>query len=307
MEQPHETLGNYIKSERVKRSISLEQISYATRISMKMLRALEDDDHGSLPAPAFVRGYLQAYAKYVSVDPQDLMLRYQHHLATASNVKRSALRSHYLYVKERYQEKRQLLLIVSLVGALIVSAGTYFVLKGKRERRKAAAQVAALTPAPTPGDAVSTPVVAPPAVKAEATKPVETKTDGKAEVKTETKQATPPAPTPAAEPDNTPKTYNLSLTATEDVWLRFQADTGEIKDLMLRKEKTIWVRAHKVIKIFSGNLGAIKANFNGQEMKSLMTADRSKSVVLPSSEAANHPLPLFPPQAHDPKPEEKKD
>ncbi|NUM89407.1 MAG: helix-turn-helix domain-containing protein, partial [Bdellovibrionales bacterium] len=202
-----DTLGNYIKGERVKRNISLEQVSYATRISMKMLRALEDDDHGSLPAPAFVRGYLQAYAKYVSVDPQDLMLRYQHHLATASNVKRSALRSHYLYVKERYQEKRQLLLIVSLVVALLVSAGTYFVLKGKRERRKAAAQVAALMPAPTPGESTAPSAAAPPQTKAPEAKEAKG-TKPPLEPKTE------PAP---SEAENTPKTYNLSLTATEDV------------------------------------------------------------------------------------------
>ena len=71
MSEEQETLGSYLRRERKKRDVSIEQIAYATRISLKMLNALEEDHHQLLPAQPFVRGYLQAYAKYVSLDPKD--------------------------------------------------------------------------------------------------------------------------------------------------------------------------------------------------------------------------------------------
>ena len=315
-----DTLGKYLKSQRETRHVSLEQVSYATRISVKMLRALEEDRHDELPAPAFVRGYLQAYAKYVEIDAQDLILRYQHHLATEPGAKRATLRSHYLYVKERYQEKRQFFLVLSLFSLLLVSAGGYIVLKAKHERHKHGSPLTAvIAPAPKPGDMN--------AEKPETTQPPqetndkqEKKPEVKAEAKKETKKneiksavtpapalaATPTPPTaatpetakttePAPANDSAPKKYALKLTAIEDAWIKFQADDSEVKELTLRKDKTIFIRANKVIKLFSGNLGALKASFNGEEIKTLVTKDRNKSVVLPSSEAPNYPLPLFPP------------
>ena len=128
-----ESLGAHLKRAREEKNISIEQVAYATRISLKMLRALEEDDHTVLPAPTFVRGYLQAYAKYVRIDTQDLLLRYQHHLATAPESKRGALRSHYLYVRERYQEKRRLIFVIVLFAVMLSAAGAYFFQK-TRER-----------------------------------------------------------------------------------------------------------------------------------------------------------------------------
>jgi len=89
-----ESLGSYLKRVREEKGISIEQVAYATRISLKMLAALEDDDHSALPAPTFVRGYLQAYAKDGHIDTQELRVRYQHHRAVAPETKRANLHSH---------------------------------------------------------------------------------------------------------------------------------------------------------------------------------------------------------------------
>lgn len=369
--ETQESLGKHLRKMRGEKSISIEQVAYATRISLKMLRALEDDDHTALPAPTFVRGYLQAYAKYVRLDTQDLLLRYQHHLATAPDAKKNSLRSHYLYVRERYQEKKRLVLVIVLFALTLSVAGTYFMLKAKRERNKHAAQLMELQKKeaantnldasgsaglmnPTPSSATVTPAkemekkaaekvaekpTDKPAEKAAsekdatekkaevvAEKPAEKKAEVAAEKpaeksatkvaeKTETKPATPPTPAPSAVPAATPaatpataapaaaatdakkdekKAYNALLKVDQDVWLRFQTDDDEIRDLTLRGGKALMLRANKVIKIFSGNLGAIKATLNGKPIANLSSAERPKSVILPESEAPNYPLPLFP-------------
>lgn len=348
MQETNESLGVYLKRSREGKNVSIEQVAYATRISLKMLRALEDDAHTALPAPTFVRGYLQAYAKYIRIDTQDLLLRYQHHLATSPDHKRNTIRSHYLYVRERYQEKRRLVLVIVLFATMLSVAGTYFLLKAKRDHHKRLAQTtaeiqkgenknaspalpAALVP-PTPSEKVAEILD-----KEKKDVKTEAKVDTKAETKTETKTAdviaktthtqteAKTAPAPVAAPAVVPptavapkptatatatqaqaatetavakvadakKTYNLLLKTDQDVWLRFQTDQDGVRDLTLRAGKAIMLHADSVIKIFSGNLAVIKGTLNGEAI-SLAPSSRVKSVVLPTSEAAKYPLPLFP-------------
>lgn len=277
MNDSNSSLGQYLRTERDKRNVSLEQVAYATRISIKMLRALEEDSHQTLPAPTFVRGYLQAYGKYVRLDTQDLLLRYQHHLATTPTGQRTSLKSHYLYVKERYQEKKRVVLIVSLSLVVLMSAGAFFAFKAKRERAKHTQDV--ITEAP----------VTPPATEAVApTPPI---TTAPAPVAAPAIATTPHS---ASSPVGEARKYNLTLSTAEDVWFRFQVDQEPVKDLVLRPGKTLELRANTVIKIFSGNLAGIKAVLNGQD-QALVQGSRSKSAILPESEAKNYPLPLFPP------------
>jgi len=272
------SLGAYLRKEREEKNISLEQVAYATRINLKMLVALEEDNHNALPAQTFVRGYLQAYAKYVKLDGQDILLRYQHLLATTPVKQSSALKSHYVYVKERYQEKKQLFFIISLFTMCLISAGTYFVLKAKREHNKSKQQQAILLQpqtSPTPPATIeAAPIEAPSA----ATPIPIAQTGGDTAKKNAALE----------------KKYNLSLLAKEDVWLRFQTDEDPVKDILLRADKSLVLNANKVIKIFSGNLNGMKATLNGTELNSLSGANKAMSAVLPETEVPNYPLPLFP-------------
>jgi cytoskeleton protein RodZ len=363
MQETQESLGSFLKAKREESNVSIEQVAYATRISLKMLRALEENDHTALPAPTFVRGYLQAYAKYVHMDTQDLLLRYQHHLATAPDSKKGAIKSHYLYVRERYQEKRRLVLIIVLFASMLAVAGTYFALKHKREKNKELARQAeqfnkpegsataglmgttagtsATSTATSTGTGSATATTTSTATATSTTTTTAAKAPG-----TVSEDAVPPhkapedrAPSPtsaglntinpsvvipsaapsssrSAEPTlkeptapkplsraeeasptaintNEAKAQNVTLKASEDVWLRFQTDEEGVRDLTLRSGKNIVLRANKVVKIFSGNLGALTATLNGQNV-ALSSDKKTKSVVLPANEAGNYKLPLFP-------------
>ena len=50
------TLGQVLKNNRLELGKSIEQIATATRIHVKVLKALEEDQYGELPARAFTRG-----------------------------------------------------------------------------------------------------------------------------------------------------------------------------------------------------------------------------------------------------------
>ena len=75
-----ESIGRYLRGERELRKFSLEEVSKFTRIKEQYLNAIEEDRFDLLPSAIYVKGYLTAYARYLGLDPNDTVLRYQRYL-----------------------------------------------------------------------------------------------------------------------------------------------------------------------------------------------------------------------------------
>ncbi len=75
-----ETLGEFLRKERELKKITLKEVSKNTRIREHLLKAIEEDRHELLPSPIYVRGFLSAYARYLKLDPHDVLLRYERSL-----------------------------------------------------------------------------------------------------------------------------------------------------------------------------------------------------------------------------------
>ena len=76
------TFGEYLKRERELRDISLREISDETKVSFRYLEALEEDNRAKLPAEVFIKGFVRSYAKYIGLDPDEAILRYQEYQKT---------------------------------------------------------------------------------------------------------------------------------------------------------------------------------------------------------------------------------
>ena len=70
------SLGSYLKRERELRQISVAELAQTTRIPVRILHQLETDEIASLPADVFVRGFLRAYARALSMDEEHVLARY---------------------------------------------------------------------------------------------------------------------------------------------------------------------------------------------------------------------------------------
>jgi transcriptional regulator with XRE-family HTH domain len=68
--------GEDLRREREIRGISLKEIADATKISKRFLEALERNDHKILPAPVFTRGFVREYARYVGLNAEEMVNRY---------------------------------------------------------------------------------------------------------------------------------------------------------------------------------------------------------------------------------------
>ena len=80
MVKERETLGEFLKRERELKKISLRELSKNTRVREHLLKAIEEDRHELLPSPIYIRGFLSAYAKYIGLDPHDVLLLYERSL-----------------------------------------------------------------------------------------------------------------------------------------------------------------------------------------------------------------------------------
>jgi cytoskeleton protein RodZ len=71
------TLGEELKRLREERNIPLADISEATRIGTRFLKAIENDNFSILPGGIFTRSFIRAYAKQVGMDEDEAVVRYQ--------------------------------------------------------------------------------------------------------------------------------------------------------------------------------------------------------------------------------------
>ena len=87
-----ESLGKYLKAERESRNLSLKEVFESTRIRENLLRAIEEDRYDLLPPAVFVKGFLTAYARYLGLDPNDIILRYQKYVESLTLSKELGLK-----------------------------------------------------------------------------------------------------------------------------------------------------------------------------------------------------------------------
>jgi transcriptional regulator with XRE-family HTH domain len=91
--QPHSELASFgeeLRREREIRAISLKEIADATKISKRFLDAIERNDHKTLPAPVFTRGFVREYARYLGLNAEEMVNRYNYAAAGDDRIEKSA-------------------------------------------------------------------------------------------------------------------------------------------------------------------------------------------------------------------------
>jgi hypothetical protein len=68
--------GEKLRKQREQRGISLDAISTTTKISPRMLRAIEDEYFDQLPGGVFNKGFVRAYARQVGLDEEETVSDY---------------------------------------------------------------------------------------------------------------------------------------------------------------------------------------------------------------------------------------
>ncbi len=322
-EENRGSLGEYLRHERERRGITIEQVASATKISVKLLHLLENDNYAELPAKPFIRGFVISYARFIGFNAHEILEKYAQFIETQSLSRPNRESGHSGYVFERKEgEQTRRTLWITMGGFIFLGALALLILKPSLKHRKST-QIEKLkavhttanntTPSPNPSitpsetlrEAAETPI--PPAP---ATSEKITESENKPKVE-EVKAADIDKNDPLNSGVTLQKSeikYKIISKALVDVWVRYQCDNRPIMKFILRKDRVLVLRAAQKMKFQASNPQAVEFNYNGRgfrplgQAKTAITKQGVVSLLLPpelsdnkeESEFLNTSLPLTP-------------
>ncbi len=68
--------GERLQAARIQQGLSLEDVASRMHLSVSILEAIEENNFDDITAPIFVKGYLRAYARIVSLDEDEMIRQY---------------------------------------------------------------------------------------------------------------------------------------------------------------------------------------------------------------------------------------
>lgn len=146
-----QTLGSFLRREREKRGLTLEQVSAATKVSLKILQALEEDAYSNLPAKPFLRGFVASYVRFIGLDPQEILTRFHRFIEEKLQERPSRENSlkGYAFDKKEMDTSRSVLWITMTSFAVVGGVAILLLKPALKQHRRSPVDVLRSTPSPT--------------------------------------------------------------------------------------------------------------------------------------------------------------
>ena len=298
--------GENLRREREMRGVSLEEISSATKISLRFLEAIERDDFSKLPGGIFSRSFIRSYAHYLGLDEERVVAEYQ--LAARPQVDFDLHRMSSGSPASGRPASRTPLL--ATIVAVVLLAGGYELYRYSQRGADsstpppppapATVKPAAPPPPPsalTPTDSSGVPVTNPPTVPG-VNSPAGAASSGAAPV-AGTPTAAPPVPqgettpstnpasaagAPTVNPAETKPTADgdlvLQVAATDRAWVAVDADGKTLLQRVLNPNEVETLKAHRSFDVTTGNAQAVILTLNGETLKPLGRRGEVKTLHL---------------------------
>ncbi len=223
-----ESLGKYLQKERETKKISLREIADHTRVREHFLKALEEDQFQLLPSGAYTKGFLSTYAKYIGLDPNDVILRYEKMMEGEPAGDVEALPGKKVPWKWKY---------LYMIGGAAVAGfvAIYFLIipSGPSDE--------SIPSSPKPKETLSSVVT--PQTPGTAPVPVEKARSGEEEP------------------------FSLQLKAVEKTWVSIQVDDQPEKEMLLQPGESISRQGQKRIFLIVGNAGGLDLIFKEKPLE----------------------------------------
>jgi len=70
-------IGNTLREARVRRNLTLQQVEEDTKIRVRYVQAMENEDFDVMPGATYVKGFLRTYSEYLALDPEVIVDEYR--------------------------------------------------------------------------------------------------------------------------------------------------------------------------------------------------------------------------------------
>jgi len=261
------SFGEKLKAEREKRAVTLEQISASTKIGVRMLQALEEDQFGVLPGGIFNKGFVRAYARHVGLDEDQTIADYLQASGEAQPPELPPDVHPQIASPEIPDTNGRRSIPWGLFAAVVFAIALALWFWSRSQHNTA--RHSELSPAAAPVTNASAADVRPAGL------PAGTQASAKSAPPKEVRQPD-PAPAqqilvPAAQitsPSPAPGEFTVLVTAREESWISIKSDGQTAFEGTLLPESQHAVHARKEVQIKAGNAGALDFTFNGRKLES---------------------------------------
>jgi cytoskeleton protein RodZ len=259
-----ESFGTYLKGEREARKISLEEIGRATKIRRSILEAIERDQGGVLLPEVVVKGFIEAYARYVGLDPKEVLSKYSERQKGSEAVEGGeSLLDGQRRIPLKYFFAGALCLIIIIIIIPLV----FFSERGPREGVHEAA-VQEQAPEQTNMVLAEELQTSPALPSVEDTMPV---------------QSSPPVDALDEEEESSPvRDHILVITASERTWIQIQEGSSLPLDVILYPGDSFTRTSSQQLAVVIGNAGGVTVTFDGRVLASLGEVGQVVRLTLPS-------------------------
>jgi cytoskeletal protein RodZ len=288
--------GEHLRREREMRGVSLEEISVATKISIRFLQAIENEELSKLPGGIFTRSFVRTYARYLGLDEERVLTDCQ----LASQPKPEVDIGRITTSRARPGAAAARTRIIGLLLAGVLLAGGYALFRYSRrirEQQRSAPMVIAPSAA-TAG--TNPPTGATPVQPSSATRPERypsltatsaapaagattapgTPQGGPSSPGAEANPANPSTTSEAARAVAAPADLVLQVAATERAWVAVDADGKTVLQKVLNPNQVENLRGHDSFDVTVGNAQGIVLTLNGETLKPLGRHGEVKSIHL---------------------------
>jgi cytoskeleton protein RodZ len=255
-------IGTLLRRERQKQGLSLEEVGEKTKISHRIISAIENGEEGRLPHPVYAKGFVKSYAGLLGLDPEQLGCDF----SAAYGVQEEGCRkSADRFVEEPFTPPRRTtaLILVFAVMLLTVGAMTLFFMSTGAEAPDTALQTETPTAhelAPAP----ESPRVPTPLPEEEAAPVPDGESDYAPHDLDPTETLPQESTTPTVAEQVQPRTENVvEILADQACWVQARVD-GRRVERLLRPGQSMSLTYTSALFVRLGNAGGVRIRSNGE-------------------------------------------
>ncbi len=238
-----QSFGTWLRRQREVREIDLREIADSTKVSMSYLRAFEEDRFDVLPASVFAKGFLRQYARYVGLEPEEVVNFY---LAARQPQEDEA--SLVSTAEPEPPARNYLFFVLAVTAALVLLVWLLSVYGDRTDSGRPAPAPPA--PVPAAGVAVEPPAAMPAEAESEAASSAE--------------ESRPPAEPDAAPPVEEPRPpLRVTLDFLSDCWVEASVDGAKTVSELKVQGESLLLDAEEIVEFKVGDVAAVQVEVNG--------------------------------------------
>ena len=250
-------ISETLRRERLRQGLDLKQLSDSTKISGRMLQAMEDGDLSRLPGGVFTRSFFKQYAAALGLDPAFVEAEVRQLSPAPEQVVSPQETPQYVPFESSEPPAKSLTAAsIWVVLALIGCGGVYYFVKNYQPSSAKPVQISQARP--------------------NEVKPNEAKP-----------KPEPPPQQPVAAPASAPAqapvaigTLQVVLNASEKTWVSVTVDGKLLFSGILQPNDRREINAEEKVKVVAGNAGGIDISLNGKNIDSLGPRGQVRTVEL---------------------------